>query len=133
VGKEISEMVKGFFVGNLIVGTFTALGFYVIFLILQLENRFALAVFAGFINLIPVIGSILGGLLPALQTFMQFSSATPTIIVMSGSIFLHFFIANFIMPKVVGSKINVNSTASTIGLLFFGWLWGATGLLLAIL
>jgi predicted PurR-regulated permease PerM len=132
VGKEISEMVRSFFLGNLVVGLVTAIGFYIIFLILKLNNGLALALFAGFVNLIPVIGSILGGLLPALQTFMQFSSPVPTLIVMGGSIFLHFFIANFIMPKVVGSRINVNASAATMGLIFWGWLWGPVGLLLAI-
>jgi predicted PurR-regulated permease PerM len=130
--KEVSQMVKGFFLGNLVVGLVTSVGFYFLFLSLGLENRVALSLFSGFINLIPIIGAILGAILPMAQCFLQFDAASPLLIVMGSSIFLHFFVANVIMPKVVGSRINVNATSATVGLIFWGWMWGATGLLLAI-
>jgi AI-2 transport protein TqsA len=91
-----------------------------------------LALLAGFVNLIPMVGAILGGFFPMLQAFLQFDSVTPAIAIFASSIFLHFFVANFIIPKIVGSRINVNATSATIGLIFWGWLWGPLGLLLAV-
>ncbi|MEO5970728.1 MAG: AI-2E family transporter [Bdellovibrionia bacterium] len=132
VANEVNQMVKGFFLGNLVVGLVTSLGFFFLFLALDLENQVPLALFSGFINLIPILGAFLGAILPMAQCYLQFDSASPLLIVMSISIFLHFFVANVIMPKVVGSRINVNATAATIGLVFWGWMWGAIGLLLAI-
>jgi len=132
VGAEIGRMTKGFFLGNFVVGMGTSAGFFAVFSLIGLENRFALALTAGFINLIPLLGAVLGALFPVAQAFLQFDRASPVLIILGSSVFLHFFVANVVIPKFVGSKINVNATASTLSLIFWGWLWGAVGLLLAI-
>jgi predicted PurR-regulated permease PerM len=132
VSRELSQMVTGFFFGNILVGLGTAAGFYILFSFLHLENRLLLSVVAGFINLIPMVGAILGGLFPMAQAYLQFDTLSPALVIFGSSIFLHFFVANFVIPKIVGSKINVNATAATIGLIFWGWLWGPVGLLLAV-
>jgi predicted PurR-regulated permease PerM len=36
------------------------------------------------------------------------------------------------MPAIVGRSVHLNPLAVTISLLFWGWLWGAFGLILAI-
>jgi predicted PurR-regulated permease PerM len=132
VGRALSEMVTGFIFGNILVGLGTATGFYIIFTILHLENRLLLALVAGFMNLIPMVGAVLAGLFPMAQAYLQFESLNPALTILGSSIFLHFFVANFIIPKIVGSKINVNATSATVGLIFWGWLWGPIGLLLAV-
>jgi predicted PurR-regulated permease PerM len=131
-GRELSAMVSGFFFGNIVVGFCTAAGFYILFSVLQLENRLLLALLAGFINLIPMVGAVLGGIFPMAQAYLQYDTPGPALTVFGASVFLHFFVANFVIPKIVGSKINVNATAATIGLIFWGWLWGPLGLLLAV-
>jgi hypothetical protein len=40
--------------------------------------------------------------------------------------------ANFLIPKLIGSRLLVGPVAVTIGMLFWGWLWGIMGLLLAV-
>lgn len=132
LANEVNQMVKGFFWGNLLVGLVTTIGFLLLFLALGIENEVALSLFSGFLTLIPILGAFLGAVLPMAQCFLQFDSASPLLIVTGSSIFLHFFVANLIMPKVIGSRINVNATAATIGLIFWGWMWGGVGLLLAI-
>lgn len=132
VCDEITRMVKGYFLGNLVVGLGTAIIFYFLFLALGLENRVALALFAGFLNLVPIFGAILCPILPATQALLQFDHLTEVLIIFSSSIILHFAVNNIVIPKIVGSRINVNASAATVGLLFWGWLWSGIGLLIAI-
>jgi predicted PurR-regulated permease PerM len=47
-------------------------------------------------------------------------------------IVLHFIAANFLIPRFVGSRLDVGPVAATIGFLFWGWLWGVPGVLLAV-
>jgi predicted PurR-regulated permease PerM len=35
-------------------------------------------------------------------------------------------------PKFLGSRLQLNPLAVTLALLFWGWLWGAMGLMLAV-
>ena len=45
---------------------------------------------------------------------------------------LHLFALNVLYPKFLGSRLQLNPLAVTLSLLFWGWLWGAMGLVLAV-
>ncbi len=132
VTSEIGSMVKGYFIGNFAVGLVTALLFYILFAVLGLDHKFSLALLSGFINLIPLFGAVLSPALPAAQAFLQFDNFNSVTVILGTAVFLHFFVNNWVLPKIVGSRINVNASAATLGLMFWGWLWGGSGLLLAI-
>jgi predicted PurR-regulated permease PerM len=132
IDSEIHRMLRGFFVGNLIIGTIMAVVLIVVFTVLGLKNSVSLGLITGFLNLVPLIGPLISMILPLSAGLLQFSSASPFIVMAAVIIVLHFSTANFIVPKFVGGHVNLNGFASTISLLFWGWLWGAIGVLLAI-
>ena len=39
---------------------------------------------------------------------------------------------NVLYPKILGKRLQLNPLALTISLLFWGWMWGASGLILAV-
>ena len=45
---------------------------------------------------------------------------------------LHLLSANLLIPKVIGSRVDIGPVAATVGMLFWSWLWGGIGLLLAV-
>jgi predicted PurR-regulated permease PerM len=45
---------------------------------------------------------------------------------------LHVISANYLIPKIIGSRVNIGPAAATAGILFWGWLWGLMGILLAV-
>jgi predicted PurR-regulated permease PerM len=45
---------------------------------------------------------------------------------------LHLFALNVLYPKIIGKRLQLNPLAVTLALLFWGWLWGAMGLILAV-
>ena len=45
---------------------------------------------------------------------------------------IHVIAANFIAPALVGRRVRLNAVAITVALLFWGWLWGIVGALLAV-
>jgi predicted PurR-regulated permease PerM len=44
----------------------------------------------------------------------------------------HLIAANYLIPRFVGGRTHLNAVSSTLSILFFGWMWGGMGLLLAI-
>jgi predicted PurR-regulated permease PerM len=46
--------------------------------------------------------------------------------------FFHMIAINVLMPAIVGRRVHLNALAVTIALLFWGWIWGAIGLIPAI-
>ena len=45
---------------------------------------------------------------------------------------LHLVSANLLIPKFIGSRVNIGPVAATVGMLFWSWIWGAVGLFLAV-
>src|SRR6185503_7346098 len=44
----------------------------------------------------------------------------------------HLIAMNLLYPKILGKRLRLNPLAVTIALLFWAWLWGAVGLVLAV-
>ena len=47
-------------------------------------------------------------------------------------VLLHLLTENLLLPRFVGSRLDVGPVAATVGRLFWGWLWGVAGILLAV-
>jgi predicted PurR-regulated permease PerM len=128
---RISKMIKAFMLGNLLIGAFVAAISTIVFFALGLPNALVLGVLSGYLSLVPYLGVVLAMIPPVLAALGQ--ETTPEILVIVLTILgLHLFAINVLYPKVLGRRLQLNPLAVTIALLFWGWLWGAWGLILAI-
>ncbi len=127
----ISQMIRGFIVGNLVVGIFMSIAGTIIFGLLGLPYFYFIGVISGFLTLVPYLGVILALIPPVAAGLGQTSVEQLSLIVLS-VLGLHLFALNVLYPKIIGKKMSLNPLAVTIALLFWGWLWGAMGLILAV-
>lgn len=130
--RRINQMIRGYVLGNLLVGAFMAAVTVPVLLSLHLHAAVSLGISAAILNLIPFIGLILSGILLLLAAMLQFTTLFPYLVVAFTLTALHLISANLLIPKFVGSRVNIGPVAATVGMLFWGWLWGAAGILLAI-
>ena len=86
---------------------------------------------SGFLSLVPYLGVILAIIAPLVVGLGQLESSQLLIIALT-VLGLHLLGLNVLYPKFLGSRLQLNPLAVTIALLFWGWLWGAVGLILAI-
>ena len=131
VGR-VTRMVRGFSGGNLIIGSVMAAVIVGVLLALRMDGAFALGIVSGFLNLIPFLGVVLASVVPLLAATLQFGSAGPFLIIAATIVTLHLVSANLLIPKLIGSRVNIGPVAATVGMLFWSWLWGGVGLLLAV-
>jgi predicted PurR-regulated permease PerM len=131
VGR-VTKMVRGFSVGSLIIGSAMAGVTVVVLLLLKIQGAVILGILSGFLNLIPFLGVVLAVAVPLAAALLQFSSASTFAIIFLTVLCLHLISANFLIPKIVGSRVNIGPVAATAGILFWGWLWGVMGVLLAV-
>ena len=128
---KISEMMKGFIVGNFIVGIFMSIVGGVVFAFLHLPYFYFLGLMSGFLSLVPYLGVIFA-LLPPVVSGIGVLHGTGIVIIAATIFALHIFSMNVLYPKVIGGRLELNPLAVTLGLLIWGWLWGAMGLILAV-
>jgi len=129
---RVSKMVQGFVVGNLIIGVIMSAITVGVLVLLKVQGAVALGIASGVLNLVPFLGVVLATAVPAVAALMQFTSFGPLLIIAATVITLHLVSANILIPKIVGSRVEIGPVAATVGILFWGWLWGVLGLLLAV-
>lgn len=84
------------------------------------------------LNFIPVIGNIIGIIPPTLYAVIQFEGWTMPIIVFAGFAVLQITISNIVYPMLQGRGMAMPPVAIIVALLFWGWVWGVAGALLAV-
>jgi predicted PurR-regulated permease PerM len=130
--SRVTKMVRGFAVGNLLIGSGMAAVTVVVLLALKVQGAVILGIVSGFLNLIPFLGVILAVLVPIAAALLQFDTPGPFAVIVLTVLLLHIISANFLIPKIIGSRVSIGPVAATAGILFWGWLWGLMGILLAV-
>jgi predicted PurR-regulated permease PerM len=130
--SRLTKMVRGFALGNLIIGASMAAITVAVFYELKLQGAIPLGIASGFLNLVPFVGAILAAVLPLLGATLQYDTAGPYLIILVTVFALHVVSSNILVPKFIGSRVNIGPVAATMGILFWGWMWGAMGILLAV-
>jgi predicted PurR-regulated permease PerM len=129
---KLAEMVRRFALGNFAVGVVVAAATAGVLFGLKIQGAIILGVISGFLNLIPFLGVLLAVLVPMAVGLVQGSPVSTLLIIAGAVVALHIVTLNFIIPRMIGSRINIGPVAATAGILFWGWLWGVVGVLLAI-
>jgi predicted PurR-regulated permease PerM len=132
VVRGISKMVREFMVGNFLVAVIAACLITPVFAVIGLRYALLVGPAAAFLSLIPYVGVALGLLPPLLIALVQFDTFGPFISIALTVVFVHFLAVNVLTPPLVGHRVKLNALTVTISMMFWGWLWGAIGLVLAI-
>jgi len=130
--QDISLVLRSYVVGTALVGLMLVCMSWMFFLVMGLDFPFLTALLSGLFNLIPYLGVVLSWFPPLLIGLKQYHTASPFIVIFVVLTLLHLVAANLLVPALVGWRVRLNALALTLSLLFWGWLWGGMGLILAI-
>jgi len=127
----ISAMIRSFMVGNVLIGL--ALGGIstVVFWTIHLPFFYFVGFVSGFLSLVPYLGLLLA-LVPPLFVAIGHVGLAEVVTIFITVLGIHIIALNILYPKFLGNRLQLNPLAVTLGLLFWGALWGGIGLLLAI-
>jgi predicted PurR-regulated permease PerM len=129
---DINESIQKFMFMLLATNTLLALLSWFAFLALGLENAGAWALVAGLLHFIPYAGPALFAVVVGMAAFLQFETFAMALAVACTSLGIAVFVGFIVATWMTGKLARMNTAAVFIALLFWGWLWGAWGLLLAI-
>jgi predicted PurR-regulated permease PerM len=130
--QSIAEMARAYVVGNVILGILLSIASCVCFWSWHLPYWILIGFFSGFLSLIPYVGLPLALIPPMAATLMTYDTVTPYLIIGATVAFLHLLALNLLYPSIVGGRVHLNPLAVTVALMFWGTIWGAIGLVLAI-
>ncbi len=99
--------------------------------LMGLEFPLLWGVLAGLLNFIPFVGATLAGIPPVVMALVQFDGYGPALAVVLVYAALQTLEGYLITPTIVGRLTSINPLALLLGAIFWGWLWGPVGLVLA--
>ncbi|MHB8541237.1 MAG: AI-2E family transporter [Candidatus Acidiferrales bacterium] len=129
---EVSNMLRSYVVGTALVGLILVVASWAFFWAIGMDFSFLTGLVSGLLNLVPYLGMVLAWIPPVIIGLKQFHTVTPFLGICGVLGFFHLMAANYLLPSFVGRRVHLNAVSVTVALLFWGWLWGALGLLLAI-
>jgi AI-2 transport protein TqsA len=81
---------------------------------------------------IPNLGAVISVGLPALFLLLQLDSVGRALIITAINAAVQFAVGHFLEPRVMGTSLDLSPVLVLFALIFWGWLWGAWGMVLAV-
>ncbi len=132
MATRVTRMVRGFVLGNVVIGSLMALITVAVLFAMHVQGAAVLGTISGLLNLVPFLGAILGTVVPLGAALLQNEPVSTLTIIVVTVILLHVISANLLVPRMIGRRVSISPVAATVGILFWGWLWGLIGVLLAV-
>jgi predicted PurR-regulated permease PerM len=130
--EDLREVLRDYLIGMTVVTLVVIALSSLFFWFLGIDYPILTGLVSGLLNMVPYIGAVMAWLpafLLALAKWNTFGKFFEIAGVLTG---IHVFAQNLVAPKLVGRRVRLNAVAITVALLFWGWVWGAMGLILAI-
>jgi AI-2 transport protein TqsA len=116
--KTVVSLITGFLAGLLCWAA--GLDFFILWGIVA----FAL-------NFVPVIGSLVAGVPPTVLALL-IAGWPNALLVAGGYLLINNFLGNFLEPILVGRRFGISILVVVVSVMFWGWVWGPLGMLLAV-
>jgi predicted PurR-regulated permease PerM len=130
--EDLRDVLRDYLAGMSIVTLIVIAASSLFFWIIGMEYPILTGIASGLLNMVPYIGAVLAWLpafiiaLAKWRTLAQFALIAATLTT------IHVLAINMVAPQLVGRRVRLNAVAITVALLFWGWVWGGMGLVLAI-
>lgn len=129
VSTVTTKYLGGLFLVVSILAILNSLGLFII----GVKHALIFGIVAALLNLIPYIGTFLGGFIPFMYVFLTVPEPLhPMLKVAALFMVIQFIENNLLTPNIVGNSIKLNPLAIILSLLFANMVWGIAGMLIIV-
>ena len=130
--KDVDTQMRRFLVARLLISVIVAVVTGAAVAALGLNQPVMWGIVSGLLNVVPYAGPIAAIAGMTLAAFAQFGTLTQTAFVCGAVSLVAFLEGNVLTPRLTARAGSMNAVAIFTGILFWGWLWGVWGMLLAV-
>ena len=131
IAEQIKYIIRNYITGLFFQMTIVVIMSGIVFWLLGIKYVLLLALLVGVLNLIPYVGIFTALFISVLVTFST-SGGANAIYVGIAIIIIHLIDSNFLMPKIVGSKVKINPMIVILGVVIGEMMWGIPGMFLSV-
>lgn len=130
--RKETEIVRSYLLGIMGVVAVLAVCNVTALTLIGIEYALLFGVVAACLNVIPVIGSLVGSLLPVIYALIMKDSVWYPVIIGVYFIVIQLLESSVITPNIVGKRMGVNPYAIILAVFFGSVVWGPLGMVLFI-
>ncbi|WP_299819625.1 AI-2E family transporter [uncultured Jannaschia sp.] len=127
----VAERLRWYLLARAFMGLLTGILYMAWLWIFGLDLLIVWGLLAFFLNFIPTFGSLIAGILPILYAFLQKDVGT-ALAIGGGLLVIEQIMGNYVDPRVQGRQVALSPLVVLVALLFWGWVWGIVGTVLAV-
>ncbi|TCK83211.1 AI-2E family transporter [Albibacterium bauzanense] len=128
--NRITNVSQQYLLGRMISISILFILYFIVLLIIGVENALLLAAVAAVVNVIPYIGPILAGVFPVIIALVTKDSFEPALWVIITFIVIQGIDNYFVTPFVMGGEVNLSALATILIIICGGYIWGIAGMIL---
>ena len=129
---EIESRVQKYIGVKIVLSMLTGSLVYLVLQVLGVDYALSFGAFAFILNFVPNVGSGIATILPLPVVLLAPEiSATTAVLAIAIPLTIQMVIGNVIEPKVMGDTLGLHPIVILMALVFWGMLWGFSGMLLA--
>lgn len=130
--ENVNKTLRGFIVGYLISSTGVFVLTLVLLLLCGVKMALLLALLAGVLNIIPIIGFWISTIVTLVVALASGMLPGDVILVGLGLAVINQFDGNVVQPRVIGRRVGLHPVAAILSVAIFGKIMGLAGVLLGI-
>jgi predicted PurR-regulated permease PerM len=130
IGDDILAKIGGYVLGNVVISVITAVLTFIWLLSFGVPYAFLLSVLVALLDLVPVVGSTVAGIIVAL---VALTVSLPVCLLTVGFFVVYRFFEDYVLvPKLIGRAVEVPALVTVVAVLIGAALLGVVGALVAI-
>jgi len=130
--EDLRDVLRDYLIGMTLVALMVIAASSLFFWIQDLDYPILTGIVSGLLNMVPYIGAVMAWLPAFMIGLAKWNTVGHFVGLAVVLTAIHIVALNFVAPQLVGRRVRLNAVAITIALLFWGWVWGGMGLVLAI-
>jgi predicted PurR-regulated permease PerM len=129
---EVEAQMSRYMLLNTLTSLGVGLAVWGFLLVMNLPNALLWGVVAGCLNFVPYVGALVTVVVVGTAALVSFGSSGRVLVVVGGVGLINLLEGNLITPHLLGKHLPLNPVAIFVSLLYWGWVWGPLGTLLAV-
>ncbi len=129
---NIEKQIQTYLINKTLISLLTALSGVIVMVIFKIDFIIVAGLLLFFLNFIPNFGSFVASAFP-IMVYAFKNGIDFNLFLITGLFFaIQIFFGTFLDPKLQGVRLRMSPLVILISLIFWGWLWGAIGMVLAV-
>ena len=129
---EIEGQMSRYLLLNTLISTGFGCGTWALLAAIGVPNPVLWGTVAGVLNFIPYVGAFVTVVLIGIVTLATYDGTQQVLLACGGFLLLDLIEGHFVSPMVMGRRMPLNTVAILLSLLFWGWVWGIVGAIMAV-